>query len=1149
MAQEESRKRIKHYRTSGSTSTPSYENLEYGELAIRYADGNEAIFIKNTNNNIVEVGSSSFAKYVMWDFPLTDEMLEDNFTNVGYEWTGHTINELVDIIDGKSVFKIRVFASNGTDYVLTPNASYKDLGYGQSAILLSTQFDLTLPLDNPTEPTKKTFEILAFRALFRDKIICYVTSNTKKWSVDVDDEPIEGSLNPITSNYAYQNRLVVNAALDDLNDRKLDVSAFSASMESYYTKDVIDDISLVTSAALNDLNYRKLDSSAYTPTDLSNYYNKQETDEKIAESTSGKVDTTTFNAHSGNTSMHTTAADRELWNSVSQKLDASAYTPTDLSNYYTKGEVDNAILPFFDDVAYVDADKKIYFYHNESVVGEINAEKFIKDGMINTVSVGKPTSGTHQGIDCLIITFNTDAGKEEIDIPISDIFDADNYYDKSAIDRQMAAKVDNTTFGQIVDTLDRNKLDVSAYTPSDLSNYYNKQETEGKIAESTSGKVDTTTFNAHSGNTSMHTTAADRELWNSVSQKLDVSAFSASMESYYTKEDINRQMAAKVDNTTFGQIVDTLDRNKLDVSAYTPTDLSNYYNKQETNEEITQAISGKVDTTTFNAHSGNTSMHTTAADRELWNSVSDKLDASAYTPTDLSDYYKKQETDEKIVEATSGKADISSLTAYATTMEYIGGSTQKIYLKNGNTVLAEINASDFIKDGMVDTVSITSVTSGASVVDVLQITFNTDSGKQPINIPLSDLFDASKYYDKDDIDSQMSGKTDTATFNMHSGNTNMHITDAERELWNSVSDKLDVSAFSASMESYYTKEEIDDTELVIASALNYLNDRVESLSSNTKDEIDIVSKKVDLYGVVKTGYGEKGGSGKVLFADTDNDINVRLLTESPINLKFGEEFSFANGINPIKYVYRERVPLNESESYIATITIGGSSYNVAAAYYGIPEKFVMIEPNMENKLDATTFEEYYLNTDFKDKHTHNGYYIGCESGETLTETFTTFYSNAFASSEEVQCSVYSTIVRSDMGFGTISSGEWPNNDTTTYYFLTHMRDFLDNKLSVMANQVINVSISQIIYNLQSVVGLMLLALDSNGENVTKVLKISNSNSISYSFDEDTKIMVTILSKGPNHQTELASLDNNENARIEIRLYDTLQSLARKVYNS
>lgn len=40
----------------------------------------------------------------------------------------------------------------------------------------------------------------------------------------------------------------------------------------------------------------------------------------------------------------------------------------------------------------------------------------------------------------LKITFNTDAGKQDIDIPVSDIFDADNYYTKSQCDDKFATK-------------------------------------------------------------------------------------------------------------------------------------------------------------------------------------------------------------------------------------------------------------------------------------------------------------------------------------------------------------------------------------------------------------------------------------------------------------------------------------------------------------------------------------------------------------------------------------------------------------------------------------------------------------------------------------------------------------------------------------
>ncbi len=36
----------------------------------------------------------------------------------------------------------------------------------------------------------------------------------------------------------------------------------------------------------------------------------------------------------------------------------------------------------------------------------------------------------------LEITFNTDSGKEKISVPLTDIFNPDNYYDKAAIDKK-----------------------------------------------------------------------------------------------------------------------------------------------------------------------------------------------------------------------------------------------------------------------------------------------------------------------------------------------------------------------------------------------------------------------------------------------------------------------------------------------------------------------------------------------------------------------------------------------------------------------------------------------------------------------------------------------------------------------------------------
>lgn len=64
--------------------------------------------------------------------------------------------------------------------------------------------------------------------------------------------------------------------------------------------------------------------------------------------------------------------------------------------------------------------------------------------------------------------------------------------------------------------------------------------------------------------------------------------------------------------------------------------------------------------------------------------------------------------------------------------------------KNGNALLFSIDATAFIKDGMVSSV----------VIDngYLVITFNTDSGKEPIRISLTDIFNPNNYYTKQQID-------------------------------------------------------------------------------------------------------------------------------------------------------------------------------------------------------------------------------------------------------------------------------------------------------------------------------------------------------------------------------------------------------------
>lgn len=130
-------------------------------------------------------------------------------------------------------------------------------------------------------------------------------------------------------------------------------------------------------------------------------------------------------------------------------------------------------------------------------------------------------------------------------------------------------------------------------------------------------------------------------------------------------------------------------------------------------------------------------------------------DSGTFDPTQ---YYNKNEIDGKVGElntsigAVDNKADnlAKDLENYFNGVDYNTG-TKEIEFKNGETVKARLSAAPFIKDGMVENVEIED--------GKLVITFNTDSGKEAIELELTDIFNAENYYSKTEAD----GKFGTLT--------------------------------------------------------------------------------------------------------------------------------------------------------------------------------------------------------------------------------------------------------------------------------------------------------------------------------------------------------------------------------------------------
>lgn len=357
------------------------------------------------------------------------------------------------------------------------------------------------------------------------------------------------------------------------------------------------------------------------------------------------------------------------------KLDVSAYTPVDIDNYYTKAEVDDAIS------ASVEDNKVLYVQFTEVSEGSTALTcSHTFEQIYKAYSNGRVVVGQFKMIDLRLLVCKEDAymfngmysnrtcyvagsknsmqeehiGYNFIDLQVQmdDVptQDSQNTVKSAGVFDALQDKLDVSAYTPYDDTqvladiaaLQTGKLDASAYTPTDLSNYYTKTEVNTSLA----GKVDTTTFNTFSANT-----------WDGI-DRLDQVKLDASEYTPYDDAQVLADIAA-------------LQTNKLDASAYTPTDLSNYYTKAETNA----AISGKVDTSVFE----NTEQATSA----LLNDLNDrKLDVSAYTPVNLSNYYNKTEVDGLV----NVKLNTSDFNTYsAATASQIGDINTALNNINGNS--------------------------------------------------------------------------------------------------------------------------------------------------------------------------------------------------------------------------------------------------------------------------------------------------------------------------------------------------------------------------------------------------------------------------------------------------------------------------------
>ena len=259
----------------------------------------------------------------------------------------------------------------------------------------------------------------------------------------------------------------------------------------------------ISKLRLSGVTYTIVDETAIH--DLSNYYTTAQTDSQITAATSALAQTieeasyqnasqvnaaitavtnpinSTLTAHTANTEIHVTLANKEAWNA---KLDAE-----DVEGLFGYSEYDSET-------------HRINFKNTStgSVLSYIDASPFIVDGMVQNVEI-KDVTIEGESVKCLVISFNTDAGKQDINIPISQVFDASNYYTKAQTDSAIAAYTyDKATIDQKVaeggtfdptQYYDKTATDALLANKADTATTYTKTEVDNAITAATSTKQDT----------------------------------------------------------------------------------------------------------------------------------------------------------------------------------------------------------------------------------------------------------------------------------------------------------------------------------------------------------------------------------------------------------------------------------------------------------------------------------------------------------------------------------------------------------------------------------------------------------------------------------------------------------------------------------
>ena len=144
--------------------------------------------------------------------------------------------------------------------------------------------------------------------------------------------------------------------------------------------------------------------------------------------------------------------------------------------------------------------KLINLYDSKNnVVSTVDTTQFVTGGMIKSVVITESGSTSY-----LVITFDTSSGEQSISVDVGDIFEADNYYDKTAVDGIVSglAYADTAVSGKYISEVDETsgivsvtRENVSQAPLNEFESIFDTPEYSGAVTSSSTKIVDTDTIN------------------------------------------------------------------------------------------------------------------------------------------------------------------------------------------------------------------------------------------------------------------------------------------------------------------------------------------------------------------------------------------------------------------------------------------------------------------------------------------------------------------------------------------------------------------------------------------------------------------------------------------------------------------------------